>query len=231
MNQHVTMVPFSQEWWMWNIFTFLFVVVIVLVGRQSNEEFKIKLSKIIALLIGLEFVLIQAYYVYIGVWTIEESLPLHLCRLMWFGSIVSLYYRSQLAFEMLLFVGMVGGFHSLLTPELTHGADTVLLFDYFLVHGGLIAVPMYCIFVFKMRPRKNAWLKAFLYLQIVIVLVGTINFLIDANYMYLAEKPKVSNPLLMGKWPFYVIGLEIAAFVHAALVNIPFYLTKAYSKK
>ena len=46
----------------------------------------------------------------------------HLCRLMVFNTIF-LLLRNQIAFELLLFIGMVGGFHSLMTPELTHGSN------------------------------------------------------------------------------------------------------------
>lgn len=230
MNQHAVMSPFSEQWWMWNIFTFVFVMVTILVAKNSSDSFKVKFSKILAFLFALEIILMQSYYVYMDLWDITESLPLHLCRIMWFGSLFALYKRSQFAFEMLLFVGMVGGFHSLLTPELTHGINTVLLFDYFLVHGGLIAVPMYCLFVFGMRPRKRAWIKAFLYLQVIVLFVGCIDYIFEANYMYLAEKPKVSNPLLIGEWPVYILGLEFAALVHAFIVYIPFYIAKAFKE-
>ena len=50
---------------------------------------------------------------------------------------------------------MVGGFHSLMTPELTHGENLFLLIDYFLVHGGLVLFALLH-FVLGMRPRK--WL-------------------------------------------------------------------------
>jgi hypothetical integral membrane protein (TIGR02206 family) len=173
--------------------------------------------------IALESVLIQFYYLKVGVWTAQDSLPFHLCRLMWFNSIIVLLTRNQIAFELLLFVGMIGGLHSMLTPEFTHGTDPVLMFDYFIVHGGLIAIPLYCIFVLGMKPRKKAWFKSFLYLQIFVICVGLIDYLLGANYMYLAVKPNVENPFLIGDWPFYIIGLELATLLHAFLVHIPFY--------
>jgi hypothetical integral membrane protein (TIGR02206 family) len=231
MNEHLVMLPFSNEWFLWNSITTFFIILITVVSRNAKPDFKNKLAIIMGVFIALESILIQFYYLKVGVWTAQDSLPFHLCRLMWFNSIIVLLTRNQIAFELLLFVGMIGGLHSMLTPEFTHGTDPVLMFDYFIVHGGLIAIPLYCIFVLGMKPRKKAWFKSFLYLQIFVICVGLIDYLLGANYMYLAVKPNVENPFLIGDWPFYIIGLELATLLHAFLVYIPFYFKNHFLKE
>ena len=32
--------------------------------------------------------------------------------------------------------------------------------------------------------------------------------------MYLAEKPLVNNPMIIGEWPWYILGFEILGFLH-----------------
>ena len=32
--------------------------------------------------------------------------------------------------------------------------------------------------------------------------------------MYLCIKPIANNPLLIGKWPWYFLGIEIVAIIH-----------------
>ena len=226
---HVVISPFGFEWFFWNILTLFFISFVVLIPLNKSDKFKSNFTTFFALLMTFEYVFIQSYFVYKGIWTPQDSLPFHLCRLMLFNTIILLFSRNQIAFELLLFIGMVGGFHSLMTPELTHGSDLVLLIDYFLVHGGLIAAPLYCIFVLGMRPRKMAWLKSFFYLQFFVVAVAIIDYFLGANYMYLAVKPEVNNPFLIGDWPYYIIGLELATLLHAFLVYIPFYLKKSFS--
>tara|TARA_B110000438_G_scaffold298379_1_gene346514 strand:+ start:828 stop:1523 length:696 start_codon:yes stop_codon:yes gene_type:complete len=228
MNEHAIMPPLSQEWIIWNSVTLFFILAVVFFSRNSSQKNKSRIANSLALLVAVEFIAIQGYYIHQGLWTPQDSLPFHLCRLMWFNSMIVLLTRNQVAFELLLFVGMIGGLHSLLTPEFTHGTDPVVLIDYFFVHGGLIAVPMYCVFVLGMRPRKMSWVKACLYLQVFVVSVGLINYFLGANYMYLAIKPNVENPFLIGDWPYYIIGLEIAVVLHALLVYLPFYFKKAF---
>ena len=226
---HVVISPFGFDWFFWNILTLFFILFIVLIPRNQSDKFKSNCTTFFALLLVFEYIFIQSYFVYKGIWTPQDSLPFHLCRLMLFNTIILLFTRNQIAFELMLFIGMVGGFHSIMTPELTHGSDLVLLVDYFLVHGGLVAAALYCIFVLGMRPRKMAWLKSFFYLQFFVVVVAIIDYILGANYMYLAEKPQVNNPFLIGDWPYYIIGLELATLLHAFLVYIPFYLKKSFS--
>ena len=230
MNDHAIMLPLSSEWIIWNSITLFLILLVILFAKNANVSTKTRLANILGVVVLVEFIAIQMYYMSQGVWTLQDSLPFHLCRLMWFNAMIVIFTRNQLAFELLLFVGMIGGVHSLLTPEFTHGTDLVVLIDYFLVHGGLIAISLYCVFVLGMRPRKMAWLTSFAYLQYFVVAVAVIDYILGANYMYLAIKPNVENPFLIGDWPYYIIGLELAVLLHAFIVYLPFYLKKSYAK-
>ena len=158
----------------------------------------------------------------------QDSLPLHLCAIMWFVSIYLFLTQKKWAFEMMLFIGMPGGVHSLLTPELTHGDSLLHKIDFFIGHGGLVLAPFYAIFIMQMWPRKNAWWQSFLKLQFLVLIVGIFNYLAGSNYMYLTHPPIADNPLIpsnesfFGKWPYYILIFELAVFLHALLINIPF---------
>ena len=56
--------------------------------------------------------------------------------------------------------------------------------------------PFYAIFVLNMWPRKNAIWRAFLIINVIALAVGIVNWAVDANYMYLASRPIVDNPLI-----------------------------------
>jgi len=32
--------------------------------------------------------------------------------------------------------------------------------------------------------------------------------------MYIAQKPNANNPMIMGEWPWYIIGLEFVVLAH-----------------
>ena len=228
--KHEIIPTFSQEWWLYNVITIAMIIGIVFWGRSFSAKNINRLTLTIASLFIFEFFFMDWYHLYSGDWYMQDSLPLHLCALMWFVTIYLLLTKKQWAFEMMLFIGMPGGVHSLLTPELTHGADLLHKIDYFLGHGGLVLAPFYAIFVLKMWPRKNSWWQSFLKLQILVIIVGLINCLLESNYMFLAEPPIVPNPLIppresfFGQWPYYILIFEMAIFAHAAIINFPFWL-------
>jgi len=237
MIPHEVIPPFSIEWWMYNIVTLLLIISPILIGKKMSINNEKKLTIGIAYLFIFEFFLIDFYNFYLGLWSLQDSLPLHLCGIMWFVAIYMLITKKQWAFEILLFIGMPGGIHSLLTPELTHGDSLIHKIDFFLAHGGLILAPFYAIFVLKMWPRKSSWLFSFFKLQILVITVGILNYFLESNYMYLSKPPIADNPLIpdkssfFGAWPYYIVIFEIAVFAHAFIINLPFLIYGAKTKQ
>lgn len=232
MIPHKIIEVFSFDWWIYNISTIIIILAIIIISKKQSTEIKHKITTGIAILFIFEFFFMDWYHIFTGLWTIQESLPLHLCSIMWFIAIYMLLTKKQWAFEMLLFVGMPGGLHSLLTPELTHGDSLLHKIDFFVGHGGLILVPFYGVFVLNMWPRKYAWIKSFLKLQILVICVGIMNYFFESNYMYLSTVPIADNPLIpneksfFGKWPYYILVFELAVLIHAFIINIPFLISK-----
>ena len=237
MIVHKVIPPFSPEWWICNVITLLLIISTVVIGKSLSIKNKRKLTIGIACLFILEIFFIDFYNIYLGLWSLQDSLPLHLCGIMWFVAIYVLIYKKQWAFEMLLFIGMPGGIHSLLTPELTHGDSLIHKIDFFLGHGGLVLTPIYAIVVLKMWPRKSSWLFSFFKLQILVVFVGILNYFLDSNYMYLSKPPIADNPLIpdessfFGVWPYYIVIFEIAVFAHAFIINLPFLIYNTRTKQ
>ena len=232
MIPHEVIPPFSTDWWIYNLITCLLIVITIWIGKNVPKKNEKKITLGIACLFIFEFFFMDFYNIYLGLWNLQDSLPLHLCSIMWFVSIYMLITKKLWAFELLLFIGMPGGIHSLLTPELTHGDSLIHKIDFFLAHGGLILVPLYAIFVLKMWPRKSSWLLSFIKLQLLVITVGALNYLLEANYMYLAHPPIANNPLipnensLFGQWPYYILIFEIAVLAHAFIINLPFLLNE-----
>lgn len=222
MIQHEVIEIFGSRWWIGNTPTVLGIILILIIGKQISPERKDQLAIILGIMLIAREVLIHPYKVYLGLWTVRDSLPLHLCGISAVLSGIVLIWRHQRMYEFVYFLGIPGAFHSLLTPEFTHGTTGLLFPDYFLAHGGIILSALYLTLVLRMRPEKGAWWKLAIRIQPLVLLVGFINWILDANYMYLCHKPIVSNPFLIGDWPWYILGLEIAGLLHVLLLYLPF---------
>ena len=64
-----------------------------------------------------------------------------------------------------------------------------------------------------------ARLKSFFYLQFFVVAVAIIDYLLGANYMYLAKAPIADNPLVLQD-PYHIIGFEIFAIIHFYFLDL-----------
>jgi hypothetical integral membrane protein (TIGR02206 family) len=129
------------------------------------------------------------------------------------------------------YLGVSGGLISILTPDLSYGLSTFTLIDYYFVHGMLIFIPILLIYFLGMRLDKASALKAFIYGNLMLLMIYPIDFLINANYMYLRIKPEVNNPLLIGNWPWYIIGFEIAGILFIVIMDVIFRIAPQYRRR
>ena len=232
MIEHTIIEPFSNEWFVYNFITITCIIGIIYFAKNLKNTHKKTLTLSLASIFIFEFIFMDWYHIFIdNSWSMQDSLPLHLCSIMWFFCIYLFLTKKQWVFEMVLFIGMPGGIHSLLTPELPHGSDLLHKIDFFIGHGGLILAPFYAIFVLNMWPRKHAWWQTFLKLQVLVMLAGTVNYIVESNYMYLMHPPIADNPLIpsedsfFGQGKRYILIFELAVIVHATIINLPFWLT------
>lgn len=142
----------------------------------------------------------------------ERSLPLDLCRINEFVCIFMLARRSYRAFEISYFLS-IGSIIALLMPNLPLAFPDPRFVLFFLSHGLSVLAIVYALFVYGFRPTLRSVGTAIVFLSCYTLVVSGFNLLLDANYLFLREKPAGSSILdLFGPWPVYVvvqIGLAI----------------------
>ena len=219
MNQHQTIEIFSNQWFMYTVSSFVAIVLVVLIGRNLSEKGKCYLRIGLGITALASVVLLHPFLISKDLWSLQSSLPLHLCKLSEIFAIVALIWQRQRFFEILCYWGIPGGIHSILTPELLYSSDNGwLIFHFYFQHVIIILAPIYLVVVCGMRLPDGSWLKVFLLTNLCIPVIGTINWLLGSNYMYLGEKPIADNPFLVGDWPWYIAVLDVVLLVHFYLV-------------
>ena len=210
MHEHFLVPMFSFIWWFGIIGAFAFYFSLAKLGLYFRKKGTERLYKNVLFgVFAIREVLIHGYYIYAGVFSLKDSLPLHLCNISYIMSLICLFKFVPILYEFVLLLGMVGASMSFITPEMTHGYHPFLAFDYYLSHGLIIFMPMYYFFVDKIRPREGSWLKVFILGNIILGTVGLINYYLGSNYIFLCDPPKVDNPLVTGGFPYHIYGFEI----------------------
>ncbi|HAB36046.1 MAG TPA: TIGR02206 family membrane protein, partial [Cryomorphaceae bacterium] len=185
----------SSGWWSGiGIFATYGLLVVAaarfLKGDQALRRFEMAWGlALVALWIGKHIHLVNE-----GLWNVMDNLELHLCGFSRFLSVFLLLFGWRWAYYPLFFWGIVGGFHSLLTPELTSGDTPYMFVEYYVVHGGIIIIPLYYHFVRGMRIGRWTWAKVLGINLSLMLPIGLANYLTGGNYMFLCSPPKVDNP-------------------------------------
>ena len=163
---------------------------------------------------------------YKGNFDYQEDLPIHLCSFMALTIPVLSVSKKLLYYEVFFFLILAGTLQSLITPS-EYNYLNFPFFRYWYVHGGLVAFMMYATFVYKMRPNLKSVFKAFVGMQIYMVLMFIVNSILGSNYFYTNRKPDAASLLdVFGEWPTYVFVVELIVIPFFLLIYLPFYLTR-----
>ena len=218
---HTLLEPFSQLWYLYTSIVILGIVGLIFILRKWKNLNKI--AKIIGYIILIQIILTNLYLLFVTkTRSLQNSLPLSLCRASIILSALALITRKSFFIIRAVYLGISGGIQSILTPDFSYGNTLYITIDYYFVHGIMIFIPIFLIYIMKFRLRKFSSLKALLYGNIMLAIIFPLNFLIGSNYMYLKEKPLVDNILLVGNRPRYILAFEVAAIIHILIMDIIF---------
>lgn len=155
-------------------------------------------------------------------WTVKVFLPLQLCSLNILLSIVLLLTDNRKLFAFVYLFGLTGAIQGLLTPELYQEPWHFRFIQYFIAHAFIVWTALYYGIVKSFKISWAQFFMSFVWLNVYALGVYVLNAAIDANYMFLMEKP--ANASLMdylGPHPWYILALELVAMSLCLLVFIP----------
>ena len=219
---HIIIPPLTPLWWKMILFSALIICLPIILAKYYPGKTDL-IRKFLGSIFVSTAILIHPFLIATGAWKLQSSLPLQLCSLSGILSGVVLLYPTQLGYEFLMYWGISGAVHSLITPELTQGNGNFILFEYYISHSGIIGSGLFLTFCCNIGLRKNSWIKIFLFTQLLLPVIGMADYFLDANYMYLRSRPEVNNPLIIGKWPLYLICFEALLLIHFYIVYLLFY--------
>ena len=200
-----------------------------LVGRRSRSPRVVR-----GLAWAIAAILVINELVYLGIsyatkpWMefLQKALPLHICGAGVFLTAWVLIRRSQRGFEVAYFWGMAGTVQALITPNLIFDFPTSWYFNYFIGHGGIVAGVLYAAVAMGLRPQRWAVVRAFLVTNALMIVVGLIDWILYANYMFLWWPPHGQSPFFFLPWPWYIAFLQAFGVSLGLVVYSPFWLAR-----
>lgn len=159
-----------------------------------------------------------------GQWSIQTTLPLHLCSVFVFLSAYMLAARSYKVYEFAYLIGIAGAMQAVLTPDLgIYAFPHFRYFQVFISHGSIITAALFMTFVEGYRPTSASIKRVLIISNIYMAAVGVVNWLIGSNYLFIAHKPATASLIdSLGPWPWYILGIEAVGIVAVLLLYLPF---------
>jgi len=155
------------------------------------------------------------------------SLPLQLCDVAIFVAALALWTRWQPLAEVTYFWGLAGTIQALLTPDLPQHFPSYPYFQYYIAHGGVVAAALVLVVGLRQHPRRWAvgWVAGLTVGYA--ALVGFVDAVTGADYMYLRSKPPSATLLdFLGPWPWYILSAAAIAICLFAILDAPFRLRR-----
>ncbi len=218
------------EWYGPEYFTALVLLslvgtVLIWFGMRSSKHDQDRILKGISYLLSSAIVLWAIIEIWLGRFYLETDLPLIFCN--FFALILPFFalQRTQRSFNILYYIILAGATQSIITPGLKLNFPHYEFLKFWTVHVGLIVFVIYQMVVFKMRPTRSGIWQTFVFIQIYMVIVIGINWLLDANYLYLNVRPKHDTLLsLLGGWPWYIVWMDVILIPYFFLLYLPVWI-------
>ncbi|MCF7569260.1 TIGR02206 family membrane protein [Sabulilitoribacter arenilitoris] len=215
------------------IISILFCVLFIKYSKlKFSSKQQYKALHALGCLVSLTVIAFHLYKISLEGYNITTDLPLYLCSLMALFIPVFTKYRKYWMFEILVFWILGGTVQGVVTPDIAVGFPSFDYFRFWAVHLGVLIIIFYAIFVFKMSPKLASVFKSYFALQAYVFLMILINYVLNANYFYLLEKPKSASLLdYFGDWPYYIIVVQIILIPYFLLIYLPFYWIEKRKKR
>ena len=216
----------TDEWKTWTLFSLVFISVPLILARFLNRRQKVQVTYLIGAIMILDFITENGGYIMSGTWDIQYNLPIQLCGISsLICCVLPFIKKKDKLFQFVYYTGVIGGIMAILTPQMNYFDGSLRYYlNYYVSHSLIIALPVFMFLHLDLKLPKFSWFKIWIHLNILMAIIMPINFLLGSNYMYVNAPPEVSNPLVIGEWPYYLLIWE-------PLVMIIAYLIYAVSKR
>ncbi len=216
--------PFTPSHWL-SILTVALIIAALFVWRCPGETARRRARMALLGVLIISEIGWNALAILSDGWTIQGQLPLHLCTITSYLSMVMLLTRNRTAYELCYFFGIGGATQALLTPEIPYAFPDVRFLLTFAGHGAMVVAAVYMTVIEGMRPTWRSVLRVMVGLALYAIPVFALNLAIGSNYLFIAHKPYTPSPLdLLPPWPWYVPILGVLALIVCLILYLPFAL-------
>jgi hypothetical integral membrane protein (TIGR02206 family) len=178
---------------------------------SAGREFRLRRWIALTIVLTQGFIFVRRFVYF----DLQDSLPLHMCRLGVWISAWMLWTLDRRARSLTLFWGIGLSAQIFFTPFLEEGYAHLGFWIYWLNHVQIVGVALYDIFVLGYRPNAKDLRFASIAGVIFAVVVIALNALLGTNYSYLGASTHEGSSIVdkLGDYPERTIWMIVASIV------------------
>ena len=180
----------------------LFLYVVYYTNKDSQ-----KLYYLLTALLIINFLTFNSYLLLTGTFDSQVHLPLHLCYLTELGILISIIFKNQSYYPILLLNSVGGGVTGFLNSNLEVDDMLIEHIHLYLSHFNLL---LFSVILFKNQffISKYNLFKSIILNALIFILVVVINNVFNSNYWFTRSKPPGINlTSILPDWPYYLFTL------------------------
>lgn len=220
--------PFSSDYNMMLLGSFLLAVTIFVVGSINNPKQNEKMLRLIVFTIVALEVSRQIWAISMGNYLWSEMLPLHLCGIQIFLMPLMLKTKKPLLKNFVYLTAFPGALAALLFNETVFYKYPVFHFQSiqtFVIHTLIMSVPIFMMVFENFRPKLSYILPSTALLAVIAIFDGLVNVITGGNYLFIASAP-ADTPIAwvadITGWPGYIpVMMGLVVIIWLVLV-LPF---------
>ncbi|HLM96232.1 MAG TPA: TIGR02206 family membrane protein [Acidimicrobiales bacterium] len=193
-------------------------------AQRAPGPWRIVTARVLAIALVADAVSYSVGLAVQGTWSPKTSLPLALCDVGVLVAATACWWRVPLLVELTYFWGLAGTLQAVVTPDLNVGFPHLVFFQYLVGHLGIVVAALFLVAGMGIVPRRWSVLRVFTITLGYTALVGIVDAVTGANYMFLRSPPGEWTLLkVLGPWPWYVLSAAGVALVLLTLLDAPFW--------
>ena len=193
-------------------------------ARRHPGRWTVTAARVLALVLVADAVSDTVALVVQGTWSATTSLPLALCDAAVVVAAAACWWRLALLVELTYFWGLAGTVQGVVTPDLNVGFPHLVFFEYVAGHLGIVTAALFLVVGLRIEPRAGAVPRVFVITLGYTALVGLVDWVTGADYMFLRRPPGEWTLLrILGPWPWYLASAAAVALVLFTALDAPFW--------
>ena len=208
-------------------------ILAVIWGRKASDENRKRFRWSLAIVLIVDEFFWHLWNITTGQWSIQTTLPLHLCSIFVFLSAYMLVTKSFTIYEYAYFLGIAGASQALLTPDAgIYGFPHFRAFQVMVSHGAIITAAVFMTLVEGYRPTWQSLKRVLIGGNIYMAVIFVFNLLIGSNYLFIAHKPETASLMdVLPDWPVYIVFIELIGIIVSLLLYAPFFWSDLRKKR